>query len=154
MAKAKDKKDENVEPAPPAPTEDGETTSAYFRRMFRTNPKLLNNGTTPELFERWLKDHPGQKEVPNKVKAILSNLKTHLRKKRRQRRAEKAQVASAAPSSAAPTASGKGVKGLGQLEEQIDDCLALARGMDREGLVKVIGLLRSARNEIVRQAGG
>ena len=38
--------------------------------------------------------------------------------------------------------------------DRIDDCLDLARGMDREGLAQVIELLRSARNEVVRQAGG
>ena len=144
MGKAKDKKDENT-----APANDGETTSGYFRRIFKENPKLLKDGTNPELLERWLKDHPGEKEVPNNVKAILSNLKSVLRRKRQQRRAEKAQVASTAP-----IVSRRAEKGLGQLEDQIDDCLAVARGMDREGLAQVIGLLRSARNEVVRQVGG
>jgi len=39
------------------------------------------------------------------------------------------------------------------LEEQIDDCLALAKEMDREGLVSVIALLRRARNEVVWKMG-
>jgi hypothetical protein len=37
-------------------------------------------------------------------------------------------------------------KGFEQLEEQIDDSLTTARGLDREALHTVIGLLRRARN--------
>src|SRR5207302_80313 len=87
MAKTNGKKGENA-----ASSADRETTSGYFRRILKENPKLLKKGSNPELFERWLKGHPGQKEVPNNVKAILHNLKSVLRKKRRQRRAEKAQA--------------------------------------------------------------
>jgi hypothetical protein len=153
MAKTKDKKGENA-----AASAGGETTSGYFRRIFKENPKLLKQGTNAELFERWLKDHPGEKEVPKNVQAILHNLKSVLRKKRRQRRAEKAQTAPVAVEATAPAPSALAVprragKGLAQLEAQIDDCLAIARGMDREGLVEVIELLRSARNKVVRQAG-
>jgi hypothetical protein len=137
---------------------DGETTSGYFRRIFKENPKLLNKGTNSELFEQWLKDHPGQQEVPDNVKAILHNVKSVLRKKRRQRRAEKAQATPVASvpiaiAPAAPALSRRGGRSLEQLEAQIDDCLASARGMDREGLAPVIELLRQARNEVVRQAG-
>jgi hypothetical protein len=154
MAKTKGKKGENA-----ASSAEGETTSGYFRRIFKANPKLLKKGTNAELFEQWLKDHPGQKEVPNNVKAILHNLKSVLRQKRRQRRAETAQaapVASAptAPAPAAPAVSRRAGRSLEQLEEQIDDCLAVARSMDREGLAQVIELLRDARNAVVRQAGG
>jgi hypothetical protein len=35
------------------------------------------------------------------------------------------------------------------LEELIDECLAIPKGLDREGLDPVIGLLRYARNEVV-----
>jgi hypothetical protein len=138
---------------------DRETTSGYFRRIFKENPTLLKKGTNPELLKRWLQDHPSEKEVPRNVQAILYNLKSVLRKKRRQRRAEKAPTApvaveatTAAPSTlAVPRRAGKG---LAQIEERIDDCLAIARGMDREGLVEVIGWLRRARNEVIRLAGG
>ena len=39
------------------------------------------------------------------------------------------------------------------LEEQIDDCLSLAKHIDREGLSHVISLLRSARNAVVWMTG-
>ncbi len=131
---------------------EGETTSGYFRRILKEDPKLLRKGKNQELLNRWLKDHPDQKEVPDNVKAILHNLKSVLRKKRRQRRAEKNQPVSAAPS-VTPSSPRKSGRVLEQLEERIDECLAIARSADREGLAHVIELLRSARNEVVRQAG-
>jgi hypothetical protein len=39
------------------------------------------------------------------------------------------------------------------LEEQIDDCLILAKHLDREGLDSVIKLLRRARNEVDWKVG-
>lgn len=153
MARTKGTKGENA-----TPTGERENTSAYFRRIFKENPKLLKKDTNPQLYERWLKDHPGEKEVPKNVQAILHNLKSVLRKKRRQRRAEKDQPAlvrveasSLAPSTlAAPRRAGKD---LAHLEALIDDCLAVAREMGREELAPVIKLLRSARNEVVLQVG-
>jgi hypothetical protein len=110
------------------------------------------------VFERWLKDHPALKEVPNNIKVLLLAVKTRLRQKRRERRADKAQAAPAAVAPVAlptsPLAATRRVgAGLTRLEEAIDDCLAVARQMDREGLAGVIELLRSARNQVVRQAG-
>jgi hypothetical protein len=141
-------------------TGNGETAGGYFRRTFKENenPKLLKKGTNGELYERWLKDHPGGKEVPKNVKAILQNIKSVLRNKRRRRRAEKVQASpvavAAVPTPAARSSPRTAGRGLDQLEERIEDCLGLARGMDREGLAQVIGLLRSARSGVVRQAGG
>jgi hypothetical protein len=131
-----------------------ETTSGYFRRVLKKDPKLLRKDANAELFERWLKDHPGEKEVPSNVKAILHNLKSVLRKKRRQRRAGKAQEVLIAVEAAPASVAGTAAKGLGQLEERIDECLAVARSMDREGLAQVIELLRRARNQVIRKAGG
>jgi hypothetical protein len=44
-------------------------------------------------------------------------------------------------------------KGLEALEERIDDCLTVAKHMDREGLDDVIRLLRNARNAVVWKLG-
>jgi hypothetical protein len=42
---------------------------------------------------------------------------------------------------------------LEALEELIDDCLSLAKHLDREGLESIIKLLRRARNEVVWKMG-
>jgi hypothetical protein len=132
----------------PTTTTNGETTSAYFRRVFMEDRSLLKKGSNAEVFERWLKDHPGHKEVPDNIKALLHAVKGRLRQKRRGRRGETTE---AAPAPAAPRRTDKS---LGQLEEQIDDCLAVARAMDAEGLSDVIDRLRTARNAVVRMGGG
>ena len=131
-----------------------ETVSGYFRKIFAENPKLLRGRSNQELLDRWLKDHPGQKEVPAKVKANLSNVKSVLRKKMRKGGRPK-KVVDASAQSAAPVAPGDTrASRLEQLEEQIDECLGVARGIDREGLQRVIGLLRESRNALVRRAAG
>ena len=60
----------------------------------------------------------------------------------------------AEPTTAASVAAPrKRVRGFESLEEQIDECLTLAKNLDREGLSSVINLLRRARNEVVWKMG-
>src|SRR5437016_2314184 len=61
----------------------GESISGYFKAIFVEKPALLKQRSNAELFERWLKDHPGHKEVPLTVKQGLSNIKSALRNKKR-----------------------------------------------------------------------
>jgi len=126
---------------------------------------MLKGRSNDELLKRWLSDHPGETEVPAKVKANLANIKSVLRNKHRKKADKKAgQVTERAETT-------QGQKGHGvlprrnreapsptsnpleQLEEQIDECLTLAKNLDREGLEHVIRLLRSARNDVVWMMG-
>src|SRR5689334_8687588 len=79
----------------------GETTSGYFRRLFKENPKLLKASKNDAILERWLQDHPGETEVPKNVKNNLANIKSVLRNRRRKRkgsrRAAGAEEAGSAP---------------------------------------------------------
>jgi hypothetical protein len=133
--------------------EGGESVHGYFRGVFKENRKLIWERSNDVLFERWLRDHPGAKEVPERVKQGLSNLKTILRKKlarRGRRKKEEAAVAVMNGTPAAPaTAAGPTLRELDRLEAQIDDALALAKHLDRDRLHDVIRLLRSARNRVV-----
>lgn len=140
-------------------SERGESISGYFRPFFKENPKLLNERSNQQLLQRWLDDHPGETEVPTRVKQGLANLKSVLRKnvRRRGRRqtAEKAQTGNGMHRSATsgqPETRARG-SGLEVLEEHIDDCLSMAKDIDREGLESVINLLRRARNEVVWKMG-
>jgi hypothetical protein len=126
-----------------------ESVSGYFRKVFAEKPKLLRGRSNKELLERWLQDHPGHKEVPARVKANLSNVKSVLRKKARKGGRPKKAVAAATPAAANSAA----VSPLEGLEEQIDDCLSLAKSLDRHRLGHVISLLRQARNIVVWQEG-
>jgi hypothetical protein len=139
-----------------AQVENGETSSGYFRRVFTENPKLLVTRSNDELVVRWLADHPGQKAMPPKVQKHLSNVKSILRKKGRKKLGRPKTVAQAAvvqAVSAPPTPTRIAHRGLEALEEMIDDCLTVARNMDRDGLDDVIRLLRNARNATVWKLG-
>ena len=134
----------------------GETSSGYFRRVFKENPKLLVTRSNEELMARWVADHPGHKAMPPKVQGHMSNVKSLLRKKGRKklRRAKKVEVDGALPAvSTPPKPTRIAPKGLEALEEMIDDCLTVAKRMDREGLDDVIRLLRNARNAVVWKLG-
>jgi hypothetical protein len=133
------------------PKADGENVSGYFRAVFAARPDLLDAGSNQELLGQWLKDHPGQREVPARVKNVLSNLKSVLRKQRRKQRAGKGTAERPAPRTSA--AQGSAVARLEALEERIDGCMSLAGAIDREGLEAVYQLLRRARNEVVWKIG-
>ena len=137
-------------------TANGENVSGYFKPILLENPTLLKGKSNQELLNRWLADHPEETEVPDRIKAILSNIKSVLRKKLRKkpgRKETEEQVVEtvvvlepAEPVDAAEVA-------LESLEEQIDDCLSFAKNLDREGLDGVISLLRRARNAVVWKLG-
>jgi hypothetical protein len=131
----------------------GETVSGYFRKVFAEHPDWLDSRSNDQLFVRWLKDHPGETEVPEKVRQNLSNIKSVLRKQARKAGGPRRGSPAARTNSATAAAPRKAVGGLDALEEQIDECLTLARNLDREGLAGVIGLLRRARNEVVWKMG-
>jgi hypothetical protein len=131
-------------------TAPAENTSAYFRRVFHENPKLLKGRSNEELLNRWLADHPGEKEVPKSVKNGLQNVKGILRSKGRKRKAAKAAAGPIGKESsrAAPRKSH-----LEQLEEKTDEVLTLARSFEQEGLESIVNHLRRARNEVVWKLG-
>jgi hypothetical protein len=134
----------------------GGSVSGYFKAIFRENPSLLKSTSNQDIFDRWLKDHPGEKEVPDRVKGILFNVKSTLRKKvgARRGRPGKAEqpTVEGQPAKVAPVRR-TAIRGLEPLEERIDECLSLAKSIDREGLAGVIDLLRKARNGVVVKQG-
>jgi hypothetical protein len=127
-----------------------ETVSSYFRRVFKEKPLWLKTRSNDLVLQRWLDDHPGEKEVPKRVKQGLMNVKSVLRHRRRKRRGKAAEDQTA---EAAPAVPKKTSRGLEHLEEQIDECLTMARSMDREALKPIIHHLRQARNAVVWKMG-
>ena len=135
--------------APPSAA--GESHTTYFRRLFKKKPHLLDDRSNKPLMKRWLKDHPGETEVPHAVRTALANVKSDLR---RQQRVMGGPPTEEEPAAAPPpvpvrVASPK----LDLLEERIDGCLTLAREIDPDGLEEVIAFLRRARNGVVRKVG-
>ena len=131
-------------------TADEESISGYFRSVYDQNPKLLKQRSNKPVLDQWLADRPGYEDVPERVKANLANLKSNLRKKRRIQRGKRAELADNGIQAVGKRPS---IKGLELLEEQIDDCLTVAKHLDRQGLHEIISLLRRARNGIVWMIG-
>ena len=157
MAKKKAEVPESTtEPTPETPpSSNGESVAGYFRPIIAENPGLLNERSNEFLYQKWLSDHPGETVVPENVKSSLSNLKSILRKKKggkRGRPKKEAQPTGEAVQTPTPRPRLANAK-LEQLEQSIDESLALAKQFDREGLEDVIRLLRSARNKVVVQIG-
>ena len=132
--------------------EDGQPLTTYFRAIFEQNPHYLDTRSNDQVLQHWQDDHPNEKPS-NQVKAALANAKSAVRQRRRKRRGGRPKGTAVATASQ-PVARAKAPSHrLEHLEEQIDDCLSLAKHTDREGLVEVIRLLRKARNEVVWKMG-
>jgi hypothetical protein len=131
-----------------------ESVGGYFRAIFKRNPQLLEERSNADLLKRWLRDHPGHTEVPERVKQGLANVKSEMRKQRRERTTTTApQPAAPAVSRTPPAQAARAGNDLETLEVRIDECLSLARQMDAEGLEEVIAHLRRARNGVVWRLG-
>src|SRR5438067_156504 len=102
------------------------SVSGYFRKIFVERPDLLRKRSNDFLFQRWLEDHPGQKEIPLNVRQGLSNIKSSLRKKRKKggKRGRLSRAASAAANGVAPKTGRVPRTVLEKLEVQIDACLS------------------------------
>ncbi len=144
-------------------TAESESIQGYFRPILMEDPKKYlskQNRDNKELYDRWLQDHPEQKEVPASVKNSLNNLKSQLRKKLKLRKLKKeggrgTPKASAAVETAvaSPARGPRRANTLEVLESQIDGCMDFAKSLDREGLEDVIEILRQARNQVIARAG-
>src|SRR5262249_24082585 len=134
----------------------GENISGYFRNLFEQNRAWLESRSNDDVLAQWLKDHPDQKTVPERVKQNLSNVKSVMRQKLRRKPGRKKgsrPATSSTPTAPITETPRKTIRGLDTLEEQIDECLTFAKSLDRECLANIIALLRRARNEVVWKLG-
>jgi hypothetical protein len=128
--------------------------SAYFRGVFRERPQWLREKSNDLVLARYREDH-GLAADQALDPSVRSNLATIKSKLRREGNAP-ARVRAAGRwgrGRQGPAAAGRATDRMTQLEEQIDDCLALAKHLDRTGLEPVIALLHRARNEVVCKTG-
>jgi len=136
----------------------GESVGGWFRETFTANKDLLKSGTNAEVIVRWLKDHPGQ-DMDGRVKGIMANVKSQMRskfkmgklrgKKRRKAGADGAVVGGGTMVAVKPRTR----LSLDDLEGAIDDCMTMAKNINRERLVSVLQHLRKARNLVVYEGG-
>ncbi|HEV3256999.1 MAG TPA: hypothetical protein VG013_08985 [Gemmataceae bacterium] len=129
--------------------------SSFFRPIFEADPALLYQPSNADLIAHWMEAHPRHTEVHLKrVKQNLANLKSQMRKKDREEGGKGRKAAAAAAGATQTTNAVPGGRPtMDRLEEYIDECLTMARNLDRSGLQDVIKLLRRARNEVVWKMG-
>jgi hypothetical protein len=153
-----------------------ENISAFFRNEFLQNPDWLDEKSNEKPLGRWDETHPDtDDDFMKSVKQTLANLKSQLRKQRREGTgvfAGGTKTAAPRPQRGRPPMNPQPTPRLAPqsmpqstpkpsnhvsvsshrldpLEEAIDDCLTTAKNLDREGLADVVKLLRKARNEVV-----
>jgi hypothetical protein len=128
----------------------GETIAGFFRKYFAANPKQLKVRSNDAPLQAWREAHPGE-EVTDSVKNSLANIKSVLRNKARKRRHKPAaeEAPTVAVATPAPAEAEQPTTDFETLEIAIDDCMTLAKDLDRDRLEGVISLLRRARREVV-----
>lgn len=121
------------------------SVGGYFREVFKAHPEWLKIKSNAATLDKYRADHGMAKEavIPKNIVANLANIKSVLRHKGRKTTGAKLVTVSTAPSATK----------LEALEELIDECLTMAKNLDRTGLESVITKLRRARNEIVLKMG-
>ncbi|MCI0681672.1 MAG: hypothetical protein L0Y71_06180 [Gemmataceae bacterium] len=121
------------------------TVGGYFREVFAAHPEWLKIKSNAAVLGKYRADHgmASDAAVAKNIVANLANVKSVLRKKGR--------VKSGAKSISVTTVASAGK--LEALEELIDECLTMAKNIDRSGLEHIINKLRTARNEVVWKLG-
>lgn len=126
-----------------------ETIGGYFRQLFTEHQDLLKLRTNPEIQALWEKDHPNER-MTERIKNNMSNVKSQMRKKFR-KGGRKAKASQSTLIAIHPANSRR--PNLVGLEVAIDDCMMMAKVINREALNQVLEHLRRARNLVVYQGG-
>jgi hypothetical protein len=138
---------------------EGESRSSIFTRYFTKRPDLLRESNFDAVAEMYKQEFP-DRDFEDRDRQIAANIKSKLRRefkigRRRRKRGRPAKAAAAGAAAGANTAprAGRPASSLPMLEDHIDECLMLAKRLDREGLDDVIKHLRRARNIVVVKLG-
>lgn len=125
--------------------------SAYFEQLYAANPSWLDDSTNEQILRQWEKDHGNQPMPPN-VRSIMANKKSKMREKLG--KAIRHKRIAIANDTSLPVPRGRlSIRALESLEEQIDNCLDLARQQHHPEMECVIKHLRIARRGVVLAMG-
>lgn len=128
----------------------GESVFRYFRRIFEAHPDWLEQKSNDQVLAQYRQDHglSADDPVEKRIRDAMANSKS-LTKKRLRESGASTGAKSGRGGYRKTTQTGVSVSRMETLEEQIDDCLTMARSLDKETLTTVVRLLRKARNEVV-----
>jgi hypothetical protein len=126
----------------------GPSLASIFTQYFLDHPDWLSSGKNEIVVSQFSRDHPGI-EVDKKVKQAMYNVKSRINKGEVGRQRRKMTKLAARQLVAAAGKNAKPLAPLNLLEEQIDDCMILAKQIGREQMHGVLHALRIARNAVV-----
>lgn len=141
----------------PRPKGGKPSTSGTFKKYFTEKPELLQVTSLDEVINRYKQEHPNV-EVTPPLRQIAANIKSTMKRKMRlsangstkkKRGRPKGSTKAATHTGAVAAAPHTSNATLERLEDRIDECVALAKEIDRRGLIHVIRLLRRALNGVV-----
>lgn len=135
---------------------DGSGSWSYLNKLFDEHPEWLEQRSNDLILARYREDHGLAADTPieKAVKNNLANLKSVRRKKLRDAGKPRAVAAVKHTAVAVETvASPRRTSKLEDLELLIDDCLTMARNLNRDGMDEIITMLRRARREVVWKMG-
>ena len=121
--------------------------SSEIREVMLSNPKLLKQRSNQWIKDGWLERHKG-KGLPANFDSVMANVKSNMKSRKKQRKAKQAMD----PNGTEKVAVSSDRK-LSLLEDQIDDCMIMARNLHRTDLDEVVRFLKRARNKVVLTAG-
>jgi hypothetical protein len=126
--------------------------AAVFKKYYAEHPEWLEGDGNAKAIAQFEEDHAGRK-ANAKVRQAMYNVKSALNKgetgavRQGGKKAPPRQMAAAARRTARPSAP------LSVLEAQIDECMFLARHIEKEQMQNVLANLHRARNAVVVMIG-
>jgi hypothetical protein len=126
--------------------------AAVFKQYYAEHPEWLEGDGNAKAIAQYEQDHAGR-QASSKVRQAMYNVKSALKKgeqgaaRQGGKKAPPRQMSAAARRTARPSAP------LSMLEEQIDDCMFLARHIGKEEMQGVLANLHRARNAVVVMIG-
>ena len=126
--------------------------NGIFTRYYRAHPEWLT-ADNEIVLEQFKKDYPNR-QIEKPVKQAMYNVKSRLKGGEEGRTKRKQRHAAINQAVASSKVNGKSRGPLGMLEEQIDDCMHLAKQIGREVMHDILVNLHRARNRVVMMVEG
>jgi hypothetical protein len=121
--------------------------AAVFKQYYAEHPEWLEGDGNAKAVAQFEQDHPGRK-ANSQVRQAMYNVKSAL-KKGETGASTMPQKKTASRDIAAVHRTTRANEPLSLLEEQIDDCMSLAKLIGKERMRNVLVSLHRARNEVV-----
>lgn len=122
--------------------------AAVFKQYYAEHPEWLEGDGNAKAVAQFEQDHPGR-QANSQVRQAMYNVKSALKKGETGASTKAHKKTSSREMMAAVHRTTRANEPLSLLEEQIDDCMSLAKLIGKERMQNVLISLHRARNEVV-----